>query len=540
MVAAMSALRAKWPTTNGFFWAAFAVLALFSFVTVVANPIGPGQDYNFHLMSASIAARGWSGDPAITSLYHQVNPTDCNTLLYTLLFPFELLLGPVRGFSVGLGLLYFVGYPAACAAALSIMRRPMWGALLAFPLCWVRSYCHGGFMPFLSAVPFFMLTIALFHRCMTDASLRGVTSVSARKKRRWLIATMIACAATFLAHAHACAFLLVILAVVTVWSMSQSFTAIAPFAPAAALRGATATGLRALLIVTPALALAASWWFRRCYGDHSVRPAAPRPSIGTWKQNFDYIYLAIFHTREDAEYMWVAALIVVVLAAIFISARARERLPTPEIAFLVTVASCFLLPYEMNGQGVGARQIDLTQWLLPLVVIARPPERLRGRYALAVALVVVFAFGRTAYFAKHMRALQSEVAGMFDMAKPCPVSKGEMAYVTFGRQPATWTSDSLHQSHETLAALCRIDTPVYDNLVYPFSLQPLRYLGALPAPVTILAEDNATWYAHPRLWQDFDVVLVRNWNPTPEQLREAQVFADRIRVSGTWQLWKRK
>jgi hypothetical protein len=522
------------------FWAAFAVLALVSFVTVIANPIGPGQDFNFHLMSASIAARGWAGDAAVNALYHRVNPTDCNTLLYTVLFPFELLLGPVRGFAVGLGLFYFIGYPAACAGALAILRRPLWGALLAFPLCWVRTYCYGGFMPFVSAAPLFVLTLALFHRCLSDAAEHGIAPIATRTKRRRMAAAMAACALLFLAHAHVHGWLLVVLASITLWAMAQTSVELAPFAPASALRAAVITGLRALAIVVPSLLLFASWWYRRSHGAHGVAPAPPLPSPDTAREKLDYAYRALVQIRADAEYTWAAALIVVVVVGYLLSARNRERLPSPEIAFLVTLASCFVLPFAVNGQGFGARQIDLTQWLLPLVVIARPPERARFRYGLVVALVAVFALGRTLFVAKYMRAFQAEVAGLFDMARPCPASDGELAYVTFGREPASWRSESLHQSHETLAALCRIDTPVYDTLVYPFSLQPLRYKGALPAPVTILTDDNARWYAHPRLWEDFDVVLVRNWEPTPEALAEAETYATRIRMSGTWQLWQRK
>jgi hypothetical protein len=264
------------------------------------------------------------------------------------------------------------------------------------------------------------------------------------------------------------------------------------------------------------------------------------PSPDTAKEKLDYAYRALVQIKDDAEFKWAAALLVIALVGFLFSARSRERLPSPELAFLVTAASCFVLPFAVNGQGFGARQIDLTQWLLPLVVIARAPERARVRYALVVAMVGVFSFGRVGFLAKHLRLLQTELVGLFDVARPCPVSTGELAYVTFGREPATWRSESLHQSHETFAALCKVDTPVYDTLVYPFSLQPLRYKGALPAPVTILTDANATWYAHPRLWQDFDLVLVRNWSPTPEQLRGAEAVADRVRISGTWQLWKRK
>ena len=71
-----------WLPSNGLFFLTFAVLASYAFLTILRSPVGPGQDYNFHLFSASIAARGWTGDPAISALYHTVNPLDCNTLLY--------------------------------------------------------------------------------------------------------------------------------------------------------------------------------------------------------------------------------------------------------------------------------------------------------------------------------------------------------------------------------------------------------------------------------------------------------------------------
>ena len=100
-------------------------------------------------------------------------------------------------------------------------------------------------------------------------------------------------------------------------------------------------------------------------------------------------------------------------------------------------------------------------------------------------------------------------------------------------------SPSFHQVHETLAALCAVETPVYDTTVFPHNLLPLRYRGAMPAPVTII-EMNQNWYQWPGLWDKFDLVLTAGWTPTPADLQALEPLATPVSTAGVFTLYRRR
>src|SRR5262245_5062355 len=78
------------------FYAVFAGFVIWAYRIAWESPIGPGQDQHYHLMNAALTARWWSGDLQVRGLYKFITPFDCNTLIYTLLFPFELVMNPLN------------------------------------------------------------------------------------------------------------------------------------------------------------------------------------------------------------------------------------------------------------------------------------------------------------------------------------------------------------------------------------------------------------------------------------------------------------
>ncbi|MBX3191933.1 MAG: hypothetical protein KF819_33390 [Labilithrix sp.] len=538
----MSPPNARSAWANAPFFVAFSLGAMVAIRTMMQNPIGPGQDFHYHLMSASFAARGWLGDPDITALYHKVNPLHCNTLLYTLSFPFVTLLGPVNGFKTALSIFYFVGYPVACVGALAALRRSLWGAILAFPLCYVRVYTHSGFLPFVIAAPFFVLSVGLFWRVHHDATNRSVVDPTGRGLPFFMRAAMIACTLTFLGHGHMHAWLMLVLAFIALWAMGQAFAAHVAFSPRRALAAAFFSGLRSLAMVTPSLLPFAYWYVDTHYGPHAAPPVPLVPTLNVALAKLQMVFTILGQIKnDDTEFVLVMAFLGVIMAGALLSQRKRDRLPAPEIAFLLTAASFHFLPWSVSQQTVAVRHFDIALWLLPLVVYPLAPSRAPVRHALVVSAFMAYAYFRVSFTAKNLQLLQKELAGLHDMAVPCP-PPAEIAYVTNGVQPYNWNTEGLHQVHETYAAMCKLDTPVYDTARSPHNLLALRYKVPMPAPVTIL-QSTVGWYKTPRLFQNFKYVLVRNWQPTEEELEEAMEVADRIRVSsdrGKWQLWKRK
>ncbi|HVH45880.1 MAG TPA: hypothetical protein VM925_26180 [Labilithrix sp.] len=509
----------------------FGAFAIFAIVLGVRNRIHPGQDYHYHLMTASFAARGWTGDADIGRLYELVNPLDANTLLYTLLFPLELVCSPVRAFTIGITLFCFVGYPVACLVALRMLRRPVWGALLAFPLIYVRSWSHGGFIPFLLAAPLMVLALGSMHR------LQVAISEGERIRPRTFAVVAVSSALAFLAHAHVYSWLMFVLALATVWMMASRLAANV-WSPAYGARSAVRVGVLSLAAVGPSLVLFTVWYVRTHFGGHAAASTRWDIPPDTWQGRLSVVMPSLTLATDETEWKLVAVFLILCVFAFLVAGTPRDRHPTPEIALLATIASFFLLPWLVSLQSVAPRQIDIGLFLLPLAIYPGP-ARTRVRGALVTVAMCAFGIARMAWISPRLSRLQGEVGGLFEMAKPCPPRGKEIAYVTFHPLSRHWHAQPMHQAHETLAAICRLDTPIYDSRVYPYNFVPLRYRQGLPAPITILVED-AHWFERPRLWEDFDLVLVHAWSPTEAELVAIDPFAERVRVSGEWQLWRSK
>lgn len=532
--ALLAAIRAR-PA----FAAVFAGFVGWAYYVGWRNPLGPGQDQHYHLMSAWITSRWWLGDAHIRTLYKFINPLDANTFVYTFLFPFEAIWKPVTAWRLGFTTLYFVGYPVACAVALRLLRRPLWGAILAFPLAYVKSWSQGGYMPFVSATPFFVLSLALMHRVLEDAA----SEVSATTRRATIamhVALMATTTITLFAHGHVYTWLMALLGLVTLVALSRELVVGLPRAGARALVPAFWLGVRALSVVLPSLVFFAAWYWRTHHGaDAAHGTVAWVPVPVTWHDKLITFLASFVHIRDDAEWGWVGGLLSAVFGVFLLAGRSsRRELPTFEIAAAVSLASFFVLPASIGGQSLGYRHVDFFMWLLPVVVFpAMPSGRLRA--ASALALLLGFSWMRYDWIGENLIKLQKEYAGLAQLAKPCPQSPAELAYVTFSTYTTSWESMGLHQAHETYAAICGLDTPVYDPTEYPHNLLPVRYRGKPPAPITIMI--NAyQWWAQPALWDKFDLVLVQGWKPTVHDVQEAEKVAVRLRVWNDWQLWHKK
>ncbi len=493
------------------------------------NPFLPGQDYHYHLMSAALAAQGWTTHAYPSSLYHLVSPLDANTLLYMLVAPFELVASPLRAFSFGVTLYYLVGFPLACLGALRLLRRSPWGALLAFPCSYVKSLLWFGFMPFVSAAPLYVLGLAAMHRVLARDS-------NGRAERRMLALAMVIFTATFLAHAHVYSWLMAMAAIMTIVTIGRRYLPELARSPKLALREALGTGIRALLVVAPSLVMVVAWSYRMRGGEST--PFVPAKS--TYQAKLEAILPHILvQTRGEEEYAYIGAFFLVVLLALVLARRAKD-FPSPELALVLTLASFLILPWHVNLQSVAPRQIDIAIWTLPLVVYpASAVARVRARHAVVVAALTTYAAMRLNHVDTKLRGFQEEMAGLLALTKACPPGPAEIAYVTSEVESAHFVGWGLHQAHETFAALCRLDTPVYDTTKPAYRVAPIRYKGPLPAPITILVK-QPHWYASGAIWRNFEYVLLYKWGATSAMVEQASRDANRIGASGDWELWRRK
>ncbi len=508
--------------------AVFLWLVATTLVSAVKYPFHPGWDFHFHLMSSEIVARRWLGDAFLRANYLFTSPLDANTLLYSLLFPLQLVMRPLWAYGTGLTLFYFVGYPVACAFALRMLQRPLWGAVLAFPMAYGWSWAYGGFAPFLTAAPFFVLSIALMHRILV------------RPTRRIALACAATAALTFLAHAHVYAWLMAVLCTVTLLELARVIVVDLPRDPRAASLRLLTTGARALAVVLPSLLLFGRWYWRTHHGANAGAAPAWARSVDTWKGKVSVVPNHLVNTFDDRDYLLFGALVLICMLCWLLSASPRRpELPTFEVAFVLTAASYFFLPSSIDGQGIANRHVDLAAWLLPLVVYrARPVTWLR-RFAIA-GLLVGFTHYRLQFLREKLATLQTEFAGLLEITRDCP-NRGRpafLAYATMGENTPHFNAYSVHQAHETLAAMCRMDTPVYDPTDYAHSVLPVRYRGKPPVPITLIV-NKPKWYEHPGLWTSYEYVLVHNWQGRSEDMAALASRAELVKSSGGWMLFRR-
>lgn len=541
------------------FAAMFCALAIATIVGHWAAPIGPGQDYHYHLMSASLNARS-SGD-AVAALYHPISWLDANTLIYRVAWPFEKLFDPARAFGLAVLVAFYLGFPTAVAYALHRSGRPPWAALFAFPVVYCKAWSINGYVPFYTSSTFMVLVLgefdALFER--RDAHWRTAAWRGA------LFATLL-----FLAHGHVYAWTTVLLGFFTIVACVRDLTSARTVGFRAAAKRAIESALRALVTIGPSLTLFALWYLRTHRGAASSHTNTTLVPVSPPLDQKLFALPAYFiHTRAENEGVFSAGLLIVAAAIALLARRKLRRAVWLEAFALLSMISYFALPETVNAQSISPRHVDIALWTLPLALWASDsrtkksasaeagdatsdvpstkPLRFWQRPALEWALILIvfsFSFARVRQITKVLHnAYTRELGPIVALAEPCRRARrtpySMLGYVTMTRESAVLHSPYFHQTHETLAALCGADTPVYDSTIYPHNLLPLRYRGALPAPIMIIERDGG-WYNNATLWEKYDLVLTAEWTPSPEdEARIAQV-ATLVGTSGTFRLYRRK
>jgi hypothetical protein len=555
LVSARRALR-----DEPLFYILFAALALLTIVGHWAAPIGPGQDYHYHLMVAALNARP-SSDP-VAALYHRIAWFDANTLIYRVAWPFEQLFDPVRAFGLAVLVTVYLGFPLAVAYALGRSGRARWAALFAFVVVYCKAWSINGFVPFYSASTFMVLSLAEWEALFSRRDPRARTAI---------VRGAIFSSCMFLAHGHVYAWTTLMLGLFTVFAMLRD-VALCVRAEGAkgALRGARQAfelAWRSLAAIGPSLAMFGAWYLRTHQGvaaAQSNRTLVPvNPPI---EQKLFALPAFIIHTRAEDEGRYVAAMVVVALAMMLLSRRSGRRAPWFESFSLLTIASYFALPETVNGQTIAPRHVDIAFWSLPLVLwaadsrhddesacVEREAHEIKApapcykrptlEWAL-VALVFTFSWGRVRQMTRTLQATYArETGALVALAEPCRRAKrapfSVLGYATMTRESAVMHSPLFHQAHETLAALCGVETPVYDTTIYPHNLLPLRYRVPMPAPVYVIERDPQ-WYSNALLWQKFDLVLTAEWTPSADDDARIAPVAELVATSGTFRLYRRR
>ncbi|MBL8680232.1 MAG: hypothetical protein JNK05_13740 [Myxococcales bacterium] len=529
----------------------FFALAALTVRMLYRAPIGPGQDYHYHLMSAAMDARSDS-DP-LRALYHRIHPLDANSLAYRVAWPFVRWLGPLRGFQVAVAVLFYVGFPAAVWYALRRSGRAPWGSLIAFITVYTRGWAVDGFVPFLSSGSIMVLVVAEWNALLRQEDPQPKSA---------MIRGTIAAVLLFLAHAHTFGWTALWLGVFTCGAVGRELFASSDRRVRERVRAAVILAGRSLVMIAPALILLVLW--RARLEGHA--PPLPPPPPGTeWKYPGVEVVLRnailaapyfLIPIKEAFDLRFVAGIIVVVVSLALLTRGDPSRSRHFEVLLLVSLASYFVLPVTINGQSIATRHMEFTLWMAPLVLwpsaaFDRRPESERQKRAwwlpeAALALLLsMFVSNRLESIERAMVNLnQQELGPMLQLVEPCRRAKRQpysiLAYVPMATESRFVQSVSMHQAHETLAALCGVETPVYNTNIRPFHTPPLRYRVPMPAPTGVY--QSAYDWPDPGLgiFRHYDLVLTYAWSPNEAQQAILDASSTLVGVSGPYRLYRRR
>ncbi len=532
----------------------FFTLAALTVRMLHRAPIGPGQDYHYHLMSAAMDARPDS-DP-LRALYHRIHPFDANSLTYRVAFPFVRWLGPVRGFQVAVALLFYLGFPAAVWYGLRRSGRAPWGSLIAFVTVYTRGWSVDGFVPFLSSGAIMVIVLAEWNALLREEDPQPKSA---------MIRGTIAATLLFLAHAHTFGWTTMLLGVFTCGAVGRELLGSSDRTARERVRAAVILAARSLVMIAPALILLVLWRARLEGHAPPLPPLPPGAPRNEWSYpDVEFILrnaiLAapyfIMPIREAADLRMVVALVVVIVALVLLTRGDPSRARHFELFLLCSLASYFVLPVTINGQSISTRHMEFAIWMVPLVVwpsaaFDRRPESQRERrlwWLPEAALALLLAMFVSKRLESVERALvklnQREIGPMLQLVEPCRRARRQpysvLAYVPMATESSYLHSVSMHQAHETLAALCGVETPVYNTNIRPYHTPPLRYRVPMPAPPGVY--QSASNWPDPGLgmFERYDLVLTFEWSPTAEQQASLDERATLVGVSGSYRLYRRR
>jgi hypothetical protein len=491
----------------------------------------PMQDY-WHYAALATIVTDWGRHGSLyTPLYEKPDLLAANSLVYAVAGYLGRLIGTTQAMRVCM-MTYIAGLPLVTAYALRVFGRSPWPALLAVPLVFWNLSFLAGFVNMLVSAPLMVLTLVTMYRLFvrfTRPRLAGVTVLFAL---------------LFLTHAHTFLWTGILAFLLTLGFLFASVRE--PSRRAAAKRAGIVAGT-ALAAVTPALLLFLLW-YRRSAGTEaggqgtSTHLGSGAEGFGAVVLNHEQQFATLFnqfHIFADGK---IDAAILISLASLTLLAIGLARYhrfnkpPLLEIACALTGIAYFFLPESIKGQEIiSQRHPGMALWLLPALVSPVPWRASRvARVVVVAGILGVSTFMLRTWHEELVKFEKDEAAGLDAVMRAAP-PRARMHYVKtdpgssyFGWRPF-WH---------------------VEKAILPEKLGQTPDTGGINATSCIhyrpgvnyhrITNHTPSWPDIRELWTSFDVILIRRWHPTPDQLRRANEHGERIAQAGDWELWRSK
>jgi hypothetical protein len=470
----------------------------------------PMQDLGHHVAMTAVAA-DWGREGSLyTSLYLPLDPLAANSLLYSVAGVLGRAVGAT--WAVRLCLLsYVVGLPLAVAWALRARGRSIWPAVASSALLFQGVFV-AGFANLLLAGPLLVVSVVVYARMLEEPS------------RRRIVACTVLFTLVFLAHVHVFLWLGVLCLALFVRALALRLRGRNPAAPSP-----WSLLLASTVAAGPALLLFARWYGR---------------TFGPPRRGFGAIYMApadvllgipsaLQSLRSRVDLWLLGALLVLCVVALLAQRLAPPRDRVLELACLLTFLSYFALPEWLRGHdNVASRQPSMALWFLPVLLspVAVSVSPVMRRIVVGGVLVYTAVFlGVWGMALAHFE--RDEVAGLPEVLDAAPW-RSRLHMVKLDPDSRYFTGHPLWHVEKYVMGDKLGQTPDTSGIN---ATSPIRYREGVPIHrITVHSQD---WPSNEEIWTSFDVVLVRRWRPSPDQLARAEARGRLLRKAGDWELW---
>jgi hypothetical protein len=313
----------------------------------------------------------------------------------------------------------------------------------------------------------------------------------------------------------------------------------APFALRAGLRSFARTAGGVVLAVAPSLALCARWALKSAerYGVEKVGEPAQmtfQPAPEAFRRIADLVAFG----KTPHEQVLLAWLLLLIGVALALGRLERYRQPPVlELVCAATFFSYFILPEQVRNETVvNMRQLGHAMWLTPALLSPVSARASRLARYVVICGILIYSYARTSLWHQTLAGFESEARGMEQVLAQAPPHK-RLDFPDLGMESAFLYDKSAFWHAEAYYVAC-CGGVIWD---VPGARDPHWWLrfrpGREPIPDRALGQD---WPLRPRLWENYDLVLVHSWRPSPAALQAAGRDASLVAASGDWQLWGKK
>jgi len=474
----------------------------------------PMMDFFMHAAHVRYVAEWGRNDSLYAGLFERPDLLAANTLFYSVGGTLAKVFNPLAVARFLIGFLYIAGYPLVMLYSLRTFGRSIWGAVLANALVFERFYI-AGFAAELIGYPLSLLAITLFYRLLRQATLA----------RAAFLAMLLAL--VFLAHVFIFFWTGALLALMSI--------VVAPVALREGLGPFRRTAGCVVLAIAPSLALCARWVLksigRYTVGDSNQTAYMQPPDA--FRGIADY--LAFGKTPDEQAFL--ACLLLLIGVAVALGRLERRRQPPVlELACVATFFSYFLLPAHVQNESVvNMRQLSHAMWLTPALVSPVSVRVSRLARYVVITGILLCSYARTSLWHRNLVGYAGEAQGLVDVLAKAPTRK-RLLHPNFNTQSNfIYGSTAFWHAEGYYVACCGgliWEVPGATDRHWWLHFRPDRTsIPVLPG------QDGQDWSLAPGLWDNYDLVLVRGWRPSPAAMQGAESAASLIATSGDWQLW---